>query len=595
MANYFSELENSKKYVGNVIIKILGEYFSIHTPDSGLTLNGKNKGIVSSLVINPTSIDPRRVTTTIASYSFKLLDKGLGISNLVKESGEDLIGQSVEIWLGRVNVGMDFADYYKLPVTRVKKISRQDNAYSFSSVEEADRMNRPIYDTTTRLNGSILSLTTVIGGKDAIDDFPASGYFKLDDEIIGYTSKNNTTKQFLGCTRGEFGTTPAAHDDNTSFYTCEQITDNPLNLVLRLLTSGGGGGSYDNLVDGLAIDQSLIDIAGIEDLRESAFSLTQFTLAFYNIENALQYIETELLAPLNVRFTYSRESKLTLALLDKAKFVDSLDIIDNDTVVDFPKWEVTDDKVTNEIQIEWDYSEGTGKYLEKVIFEDATSIALYGRKSPLRFKFKGVKASLNGLTFLTTFANSLLARLSIPTPEISVKTQIDKSLLNIADKSLFESNLLPDANGNLNFASELEVVNRAINYQTGDVSLKLAFTSFTGIRSCYIAPSDTIQSITSQKVVTLGAGRGDLWEAGFQVRLWNNLTNSYEPDSVNEIESITGDQITFVNNWATVLTTDHRIKFADYDDCNKSQKRYCFIGDNSLDFADGGKRYSILT
>jgi hypothetical protein len=594
MADYFTELATNKNFIGNVIIRFLGVYISIRDADSGVTIDHDYRGLVSSLVINPTSIDPRRVATTIASYSFKLIDKNLVISKLVKEKGEDLIGESVEIWIGRTGVGMDFADYYKLPITRIKKLSRQDNGYSFSTTEETDRMNAPIYSDMSRLLGDVFSLTTTFTMKDDISGFPSSGFLKIDNEIISYTSKSDSLKQFYGLIRGEFGTLPVAHSDNDTIFICEQVTDNPLNLILRLLTSGGGGGAYDNLKDGLAISNTLIDIAGIEDLRDGSFFGRQFTLAFYNITNALQYMEKQLLEINNLRFTYSRQSKLTLALLDKAKFVDSTDVIDEDTLSDFPHWNVDESKVVNQINIDWDYNEATGKYEQLSQYADASSIATYGAKTALKFQIKGAKVALNGQAIVDSFANELLARLSFATPEIDVKTQIDKSLLNIADKTVLESSMLPDQNGALNFAEELEVINRAINYQTGDVSLKLAFTSFTGIRSCYICPSDTIALVNSQSSIDLGAGRGDLWQPGFKVKLWNNLTMAYETDPVNEIQSITADTLVFTTPFVTTLTTDHRIKFADYDSAAKSQKRYCFVGDNSLDFPDGGKRYSIL-
>jgi hypothetical protein len=593
MANYFDELKESKNFVGNVVIRFLGEYFTLRAPDSGLTVDPRYSGLVASLVLNGTTIDPRRVSTTIASYSSKLVDKNLAITQLVKEKGQDLIRQPVEIWLGRVGVAMDFSEYYKLPITRIKKISRQDNGYTFSSTEETDRLNRPIYDATTRLSGLINPATSVINGKEEIDDFPPAGFLKIGREFLSYSSKSNATKTFSGITRGNFNTTPAVHEENDSVFLAEQITDNPINILLKILMSGGGGGVYDVLADGLGIDQNLVDIAELEGIRNDLFSGVVFTLSLANIVNALKFLEDEILSPCNLRFTYSRASKFSLAVLDKARFVDAPDAIDEDSLTQFPKWEVNDNNIVNEISVEWGYSEDTEKYLEKNTFQDLSSISSYEKRSPLNFKFKGPRASNGGLEFISDFAGALLRRLSTPTPEISVNTHIDKSLLNVGDKTILESGMIPSDNGTLQFAQELEIVSRSINYQTGDVSQKLAYTSFTGIRSCYIAPSDTIASVVSQSVVTFGAGRGDLWAAGFKVRLWDNATFQYLSDPVNEILSITGDQITFTNPWSTTLLTSHRIKFADYDDCSKEQKRYCFISIDGQNFPDGAKQYSI--
>lgn len=584
----------------NVIVRFLGEYFSIREPDSGLTLKSSYQALVGSLVLNPTTIDPKKVSTTIASYSVKLTDVGGVISALVKLAGEDLVGQQVDIWLGRCKAGpadtdLDFADYFQLPTTRIKEISRQDNAYTFKTTEETDRMNRPIYALKTRLDGTVLAATTTFSVKDAIDEFPTSGFLKIGKEFVGYTSKDDGAKSFSGLTRGEFNTTPEDYEDGDDVYIAEQLAGNPLTAILKILISGGGGGTYDTLTDGLGIDESLIDVATIESIRDELFPNLSFTMHLYNIENALQEIEKELLAPLNLRFTYSRGAKLSLAVLDKARFVESVDILNHESIVSFPQWSVTDNKIVNQIEIDWDYNEDTGKYAQRTVFTDQDSIDTYGKKSPLKFQFKSVRETSDGQDFIDEFGNAMLGRLANPLPEIEVSTQIDKSLLNIGDKTRLETDTLPNSSGQLNFGEELEVVSRTINYQTGDVKLKLAFTSFTGVRSCYICPSDTITVVTSQSVVEVGAGKGDLWAAGWKARLWDIVAKAYTADPVNEIASIDGDEITFVDPWATTLiASQHRIKFPDYDDATEEQKRYCFISPTGLDFSNSEKSYKIV-
>jgi hypothetical protein len=66
---------------------------------------------------------------------------------------------------------------------------------------------------STLLNGDHLAGATTIT-VDSTAQFPARGYVVIDAEIISYTGKTATT--FTGCTRGDDGTTAAAHSDNTS-------------------------------------------------------------------------------------------------------------------------------------------------------------------------------------------------------------------------------------------------------------------------------------------------------------------------------------------------------------------------------------------
>lgn len=593
MTTYLTELRDTKQFTGNVVIKMAGRYFSTRQPDSGLTVNLRYRHLVKSLIVNPTVADPRRVGTTIASYSFVLTDRYGSVSRLVKGDGRDLVGTTVEIWIGRSGIEMPFANYFKLPDTKLRKIGSKDGTYTFSTTEETERMNRAIFTETTRLSGDILSGTTTITALDDISAFPSTGYFRVDREIIGYASKNNTTKTFSGCTRGEFGTDAAAHDIRTDCYHCDVVEDNPLNILMMILTSGGGGSAYDTLASGLAIDQNLINISAIESIRDELFEDVTFRLPIFNVTKALELMEKELLEPCKLRFTTDRNSKITLAVLDRAQFVEQVDVIDADTLAKIPETAVDEAKLVNKIVINWGYNLATEKFEERSTFTDSDSIADYGEKDALTLSFKGVQSDLAGEAFVEAFAAAMLDRLSTPKPEVSITTHIDKSLLSIGDKSQLITDKIANSEGRLRFAEDLEVVSRSINYQTGDVILKLAFTSYTGLRLCYIAPSDTFNSVASDTVGSLSAGRGDAWNAGWKCRLWDNVANEYATDQVNEIASIDGDEITFTDAWDVTLTANHRLKFPDFDDATTEQRRYCFTSINNQDFSNDEKQYKI--
>lgn len=613
--SYVSEL-STKQFVGNVVIKFLDTYFSIRQPDSGLVIPKPFDRCISSLTLNPTQIDIRRISTTIASYSFKILDRDFRITNLVRGDAASLINQEVDIWIGRIGVSMPFSDYFKLPVTRIKKIDHSDNSYSFSTTEQTERIARPIYSAVSALAVDILPATTTITMRDSIESFPNSGHLKIEDEFMSYSGKNITTKQFTGVVRGEYGSTPAAHEMNTEATLAERVVDNPVNILLKILTSGSGSGAYDVLKDGLAISPSLIDLTTIEDLRDDFFHSVEYSLILNDIEDALKFIENEILLPNNLRFNYSTSSKLSLVMLNRSTFIEEDQEMDEDTISSYPKWSVDGNRVVNRIEVQWDYDETTNQFLRLSTSQDDDSINDYGESPVLKYSFKGIKEDLDGEELIDRFMVRLLARLAFPTPEISFKTQIDKSLFTIGDKARILSSQIPSPEGTLEFANELEIVSRAINFQTGDVQFKLAYTSFTNIRSCFIAPSDLIMSVISQNEVELAAGRGDQWGIGWKVRLWDDTNKIYTDDQVNTIESITDDTITFVDDWETdlggaileeggggLLTEAgetlgqegpvFRLKFANYDEVIESQKRYCFISNMGNDFADGKPTYKI--
>lgn len=63
----------------------------------------------------------------------------------------------------------------------------------------------------TIANGAITTTATTIN-VDTTALFPATGFLKIDDEIIKYSAK--TASAFTGCTRAVLGTTAATHTDN---------------------------------------------------------------------------------------------------------------------------------------------------------------------------------------------------------------------------------------------------------------------------------------------------------------------------------------------------------------------------------------------
>lgn len=600
MSDYVDVVKTEKQFAGNVIVKIGSDYFGIRQPDSGLSISSPRDKCVASLTLNPTTMDVRRVTTTVSSVSFKLLDKDETISELVAGDAAALIGAAVTIYLGRTNFtgnsnnNMAFSEYYALPTVYIKKCEHGEGAYVFSATEETERMAKPIYDDKSALAVDILAATTEWTMRDDISGFPSTGFLKCEDEFVSYSGLDLVNNRFTGVIRGELGSTPADHDANEDCVLVETVTDNPLNIIMKILMSDGGGGTYDTLQRGLGIDDALVDIDEIEELRDDQFLDIQITLSLYDIASALKYMEDQILMPFGLRLTNSINSKLTLAQLDKARFVEEDNVINEDTMTKFPKWSIDGNKVTNVIEVQWDYAEGTNTFQKRNIFEDAASIASHGRQTPLRYSFKGIKTSLDGANIIEDFGTRLLARLCTPTPEISVNTQLDKSLQTIGDKAYIVSTKIPAIDGTLNFSSDLEIISRSINYQTGDVQFKLIFTSFTNIRSGFIAPSDKFTSVTSQSVLGVASGRGAQYRVGWKMRLWDIVANEYALDPVNEIESIDGDTITFVDAWATTITANNfRMRFADYDDVVDSQKRYAFISDNGANFSDSKPTYKV--
>jgi hypothetical protein len=446
------------------------------------------------------------------------------------------------------------------------------------------------FSTQSKLAVDILPATTIITVQD-VSVLPASGLIKIDDEFISYTGIIGNNLQ--NCVRGEQSSVPANHDSGSDIYLCQLLQDNPITLLLQLLISSGGGGTYDVLTDGADIDQNLIDVAEFESIRDEYFSTYTFKFVLFNLDSLRKFLETEILFPLGVRLRSNNNSKIGLAVLDRPTLNVDAPNLDHSLITKIPTYDVDDTKIFNKLRIEWNYSDASGKYQNLSEYTDATSLAEFGDRKPFSMKFKGVRNTLAGQSVVDKIAEIFFLRFAFPKPSVSFSAQMSSSIWLLGEKAFVESSLLPTSAGDLNFGDSLEIVNRAINYQTGDVSFKLSFNAMTGLRACFIAPSDTIQTITSQKIITVGAGRGDLYRTGWKMRLYSNVTRDYLGTQVNEIASVAGDTVTFVDDWVTTLATNQRIMFADYDQVSDQQKRFCFISDDGNTFTDGKPSYII--
>lgn len=77
---------------------------------------------------------------------------------------------------------------------------------------------KPIIDIESALDGDITSSDTTISLASATggDLFPSTGYIIVGSEVISYTGIS--ADDLTGCTRGELGTTAAAHDDGDAVH-----------------------------------------------------------------------------------------------------------------------------------------------------------------------------------------------------------------------------------------------------------------------------------------------------------------------------------------------------------------------------------------
>lgn len=587
MSDYVDGLSKSN-FVPNIVILFAGEYFAIRQPDSGLAIKPEYVGLVKRVQISPTRIDPLRPSNTISSSSFSLLDEKNEVSKLFLNQNGFRLGQAVKVFIGRSFENLDFSEYFELPDFELKGFNKIDNGYSFKANEKKDRLNNGSFSIQTKLAVDIFAATTVITVQD-VSNLPTSGFAKIKDEFFSWSGI--TGSNLTGVIRGEFGSIPADHKAGENIFKVENITSrNVIDLLLQILISSGGGGVYDVLSEGAGFDESLIDVQDFLDAKDAFFTGASFEIKIYNQPSLQRFLENEIFLPYGLRLRSNRNGKIGLALLNRNIFEIDSPIINEDNSLDVPDFNIDENRISNRVRIFWNFSDGQNEFLNVNEYTDAESITEYGETSWQVYQFKGIK----DLPTINAIAALYLERFRLPRPTIQVSTNNSTSFLNIGDKTELFSTRLPTEQGNLNFISTLEVLNQAYNVATGTVKYELAFTSFSGLRQCFIAPSDTIITFSSQKSMTIASGRGVHYRTGWIMKLYSNNTRDFYGTQTNEIVSIVGDVITFKDDWLYPLDIlVSRIMFADYNEVSEQQKKFCFINVENENFSDGTKPYQV--
>jgi hypothetical protein len=599
------EIEAAKKDVEiNVVVKVGSEYYSIKQVDSGLVIEDDNI-CVDVPNVNGTSVDIRDTTTPIGTFSFQLQeDNDLPvISSRIMLDGSQWLGKEVTAYVGFITGTFDFSQYLEVARTNITGVTKIRNGYSITSREAASLIDVEAYNLNDISTVSILAGSTTVDITDA-SAWPSTGTIEIEGEFCAYTSKVGNT--LSGLARAQFGSTAIEHDLGAKIYLVTiKVSINPIDFLLQMILSKNGDlvneGTYDLIPFGPGLDSNLVDIASFESIRDNFFSTELHTYLVFNKPSLLKLLEDTVLSATNTRLI-SNNGKIGLTLLDQINLNDDIPVIDESTIIGTPTWGLTVDKIINAVEVFYNYNYITKKYETKETFKDLDSIALYGEKKALSLELIGVTGALDGNSIATDRAGRLLSRLSTARGKIDLTAQIDTSIHSIGAAVQLLHRFLPQQGGTLGFSDRLEVMSRDLDFKSATVKFKLEFTSYTGIRIAFIAPSPKITALDNQKTFTVNDA--SLLRVGYVMQLFqdgpldlesNPTEGSYLPDLPNVIESIVGNIVTMRDDFISTLALGLWFKFADYDNVNELQRaRFAFVGQNAGFFFDGSKTYQVV-
>ena len=348
MTTLTNSLDQNFEFKNNLVMLIDGTYFGKYQPDSGLVIDS-DKLILDSASVNPTQVDLRRATTTINSTSIRLLDGNVDDGNVFSIfMGNDdnaLVGKEVTLYFGRVNESIPFSEYITISTYIINDITKSGDYYTIKAKSQEDKTLLPAFDQQGTLDSSITDVATSVDVDTEEDIFPASGFIKIESEYLSYSSKvfSSGITTFTISARGALQSTAAAHTAGDQVNVVQELNANPIDLILQLLISSGGGGSYDVLPDGAGIDNTLIDVATFESIRDTFFISDVFTLYISNEASLIKFIEVELLEANNIRIIKnSMDNLISLAILDQSDLSVSVEEIDDEiTIKDTPNYKIS--------------------------------------------------------------------------------------------------------------------------------------------------------------------------------------------------------------------------------------------------------------
>ncbi|MGK2905052.1 MAG: hypothetical protein ACSLFH_01735 [Desulfuromonadales bacterium] len=230
-------------------------------------------------------------------------------------------------------------------------------ARGVAKVEVVDPL-KSLADVTVPPKVSVkLAADTQSGGDsislDKVEGLPSSGYIKLDDEVIGYTGLNTTTRQLTGCSRGALGTTADTHSGGAKVtLACYYPPTNPWNLLLAMLTN-----SSDITVSnppGAGIDASRIDSSNFAAWRDLVPDVAYSALITDSTK--LDKLFWEVVSLLDAHCWYSEGQQITIRrnMADApgtghAHWTDAANV-----VIGTPNVDLNPESRVNQVVLRWD-------------------------------------------------------------------------------------------------------------------------------------------------------------------------------------------------------------------------------------------------
>lgn len=330
------------------------------------------------------------------------------------------------------------------------------------------------------IDSAAAQLTLTYG--DDVDELAATGYIRIDDEVIAYGAVNATTRILSSLTRAQFGTTADDHGANTAVQYCKYYApDNPFDTLQAILTDAGMAAGD---IDGDAFDDE-------EDLGDEIN-----VAAIISEPTKASDLYRELLDLLDLRSWVSEDLQVTVARALMNRSGRTYTTLDDDTdlTADNREVDLNPDSIITRCSIYWDFdhlgdldSVSSFGRLDIAYDADAEGVNELNAKKEKVIKTRWIWAGIDTDEALSTFVSALAQRRVWPyrdaMPIISCETALKDSGIKTGEYAYLTTGEICDADGSDLSAEKFMVVKREKNGNR----IRLKLLRICSKRICWIA------------------------------------------------------------------------------------------------------------
>lgn len=373
---------------------------------------------------------------------------------------------------------------------------------------------------------------------------------------------------------------------------------------------------YDTLPSGLKMLGDEVDIA--EHLLLQLRFLSSFEYEFLlkeSIENAKDFIEQEIYRPASA-YSLPRKARSSLGFhVSPIPSQDTITLSENNIIdPDQIKLKRSINKnFFNTIVYKFEEDRIEDKFLRGRVVQSATSFTRFGNDvgvKALVIESKGMRESLSAQGNALSFSNRRLNRYRFGAEffdnmKITYGTGFN---IEIGDILLLDGENLKISNtqtGERGTDPRLfEVVNKTLNFKTGEVTINLVDTNFdTQARYALISPASYVKTGISTTVFSIersfnsrfGINEGAKWSRYPLCSVKVKSPDGFTRFGQSVIQSVSGNTITLTTALSFTPQTGDLLELADYDFASTTDQiklLYGFMRDTA--FGDGKSQYQMV-